>query len=62
MEVKKHLEYTRKYARKFADYENKRRNEEGPEERKIRLAKLRLSGRRRKYREKVKKILEFAKF
>ena len=57
MEYKKHTEYTRKNSKKFADYMKKRRLEETPEEKKIRLDKMRVKGRKYKYKAKVEKIL-----
>lgn len=60
-EYRKHTEWQRKNAEKLAKYEKMRRDTETKIERSIRLAKMRLSGRRRKYRGKVKNIIEFAK-
>lgn len=57
MEYKKHTEYTRKNSKKFADYMKKRRLEETPEEKKIRLDKMRVKGRKYKYKAKIEKIL-----
>lgn len=49
-EYKKHTEWGRKNAKKLAEQEAKRRNKETPEDRKIRLQKMKLYQRKIKYR------------